>query len=695
MAVALLLLAIAPAAEAGPPFGISSFTSHTADELGADYTAAGGHPFLNRTLFDFPHDQGGGPVELLKDAAVTFPPGFLGNPAALPRCPIGKIHDANFETPGDPTSLTECPPGSRVGTALLASGTPLPGLEEPIYNLVTERGHPAQFGFVATGFITILSVAPLPRSESYGLTIGSKSIPQISNAWSVETTLCGYGAQESPGLSRCKAPSESTGAPFLSNPIDCSEAQPTWKLAADSWPHAGTYLPNGFPDLSNPGWKTASFTSPPVTGCDNPLLASQFNSTTIATKPLQPGGGPVQADQPAGLQVDLDFPQSNDPTDLNTEAEPDTPQAPEPKDIIVKLPAGLSISPSSADGLQACSDLASGPAGDQVHYDDTKPVRCPDASKIGSAVAITPLLALHDPQDDHIVGPEPIPGDIYLLKPHPGDLSQSGDQDGTFRLLIQLENPGAGINFKLPGVAVADRQTGQLTATFTDNPQLPARHLQLTLKGGPNAWLATPVTCGKFATTSTLVPWSTPGTPDAHPSASFEVGSDPGGSGCPANAAARPFAPTLIAGNESTKAGAGTPFVMKLTRADGEQELSSFDLTMPPGFSAKLAGVPYCSEAAIAAAASRSGAAEQASPSCPAASQIGTLAAGTGPGPNPYQVSGKAYLSGPYKGAPISFVFIVPATAGPFDLGNIVVRAAILVDPETAQMTVRSDPLPR
>ena len=432
----------------------------------------------------------------------------------------------------------------------------------------------------------------------------------------------------------------------------------------------------------------------PVTGCDNPALASQFNSTTIATKPLQ-GPGPTQADSPSGFAVDLDFPQSNDPTDQNTTYDPSIPQAPEPKDITVKLPAGLAISPSSADGLQACSDLASDPAGDQVHYDTTKPVTCPDASKIGTAMATSPLLASHDPQTDAVNGAEPIPGDVYLLKPHPGDLPVGGgSQEGKFRLLIQLENPRFGVNIKLPGVALADKQTGQLTTTFTDNPQLPAKHITVSLKEGPRAPLASPVTCGKFDTAAHLVPWGTPGVPDADKSASFNVGSGPNGSACPASAAARPFAPTMSAGTESSKAGALSPFVLRLNRADGEQELSSLQATLPRGLAAKFTGIPYCSDAALAAAALRAGKAEQANPSCPA-SRIGTVTVGAGPGTNPLYTNGTAYLAGPYKGAPLSVAVITPAVAGPFDLGAIVTRNALYVNPATAQGRVVSDPFPK
>jgi hypothetical protein len=249
------------------------------------------------------------------------------------------------------------------------------------------------------------------------------------------------------------------------------------------------------------------------------------------------------------------------------------PQAPPPKDITVKLPAGLAISPASADGLGACSDQASDPAGDQVHYDTTKPVTCPDEAKIGSAMATSPLLARRDPVPDKdgvekVIGPEPIPGDVYLLKPHPGDLPLGGNSDGKFRLLIELENPRYGVNFKLPGIATADKETGQITTVFTQNPQLPASHFAVDLKPGARAPLMTPVTCGKYTTTSDFIPWSTPGTPDAHPTADFNVSSGPGGAACANTPAQRPFSPTMSAGAESTKAGAYSPFVLKINRAD-------------------------------------------------------------------------------------------------------------------------------
>jgi uncharacterized repeat protein (TIGR01451 family) len=657
------------------PFAIQSFESPTTDEGGAPYTVAGGHPHQNYTRFTFPLNDAEFGVEYLKDAYVNLPNGFFGNPSAAPRCPITKVPSFEF-VPG-----SVCPVGSIIGTAQISTtGVPL-----KLYNVKPEHGYGGQFAFNVAGTIVSLTATIRPRSEGYGLTIGSASVARL------------YG---SPGFTTSAFTtvfnglvSNGTEAPFLSNPVDCSDPNPTWKVTADSWENTGRFLAPDVPDLSDPSWKTKTIPSPPVTGCNDPALTSQWQPS-IKTTALQ-GGGATQADQPTGLSVDLSFPQSNDPTNLNTTFDPSLPQAPEPKDLTVKLPEGLAISPSSASGLTGCSDLASDPAGDQVHYDTVNPVTCPASSKIGTVTTTTPLLAAHDPVTDAIVGAEPLEGDVYLLKPHPGDLSTDGNQNGTFRLLIQIESERYGINLKLPGTAVADKNTGQLTTVFTDNPQLPASHLEVNLKSGPRAPLATPVTCGTKTTTSDIVPWSSPQTPDATPSASFGVGSGPGGSACPASAAGRPFSPGLSAGTVSDAAGTSSPFVLKLTRGDGEQEISSLDLTLPKGFTAKLAGIPYCSDAAIASASGRSGAAELANPSCPAASRIGSVTVGAGPGSDPFYTQGTAYLAGPYKGAPLSFVFITPAVAGPFDLGDVVVRAATQVDPMTTQVTVKTDPIPQ
>ncbi len=676
LALSVLLAVAASSARAAQPFEVLEFSSHVLDESGSDYTLAGGHPFAATTSFSLPSQDGITPVGQTKDAFTNLPPGLIGTAGAFPRCTNTQLRQF------------ACPPSSAIGSVKLNEN----GVIQPsvtLYNMRPERGFPAEFAFVFALNPVFLYPQIRPRTEGYGVTVIAPGAIEI-NVTGVTATFFGLPSVQ-----------DATGGPeipFLSNPVDCSNAHPVTTIAADSWEEPGPYLPTGInpqgtPDLSSPIWATASFPSPPVTGCDEPALTSQFKPT-IETAPVQ-GPGALQADQPSGLHVALDFPQSNDPTDPHSVFDPLLPQAPELKNVTVSLPPGLSISPSSAAGLGACSDQSSDPSGDQVHYDTNNPVACPDASKLGTVTTTSPLLPSHDPETDAVTGAEPIHGDVYLLKPHAGDLPLGGGGDGTFRILIDVVSVENGINVKLPGTVTADRATGQMTATFLENPQLPVDHLELNLKPGARAPLSTPVTCGTFTTTTDMVPWSTPGTPDATPSSSFNITAGPNGSSCVSTPQQRPFSPALVAGNESTGAGAFSPFTVHLTRSDGEQELKAVALTMPKGFTAKLTGIPYCSDAAIAAAATRTGAEEAASPSCPAASLLGTLMTGAGPGSNPYYVPGRVYLAGPYNGGSLSLVFITPAVAGPFDLGNVVIRAAVHIDPETAQVTVNTDRIPQ
>ncbi len=678
LAVAALLCLAAPAQAFGPDlFNVEDFSAGILDEAGHDYTQAGGHPFQAVASFSFPANSNAVPLEDLKSAFTELPPGFVGNVAAAQRCPLHDLLELSFGPP-------PCPPGSQVGIITLS----VDGVPDvlSLFSVVPAPGYPAQFAFKYVQTVVMIYPQLRPRTGGYGINVVAPTASTIS--------LTGIKVQLF-GVPSAHNGSGGAPIPLISNGVNCSEAEPTTKIVVDSWDHPGAEIPVGDfgkPDLSDPFWKSASAVSPAVTGCDNPALTSQWHPS-IDVKPVQQSAG-IQADQPSGLSVALDFPQSNDPTDLSTVFDPSIPQAPELKDATVALPAGVSISPSAAAGLGGCSDQASDPSGDQVHYDNTTPASCPDSSKIGTLVGTSPLLAIRNPVNDAITGAEPLPGDLYVLKPHPGDLPPGG-AGGVFRVLLQVEAANDGVNVKVPGTVVADPATGQLTATFTENPQLPVKHLDLSFKSGPRAPLATPTTCGTFTTTTDMVPWSTPGTPDAHPSSSFNVTAGPNGAACANTPQERPFAPSLSAGTESSSAGASAPFTLHLTRADGEQELTGLNLTMPPGFTARLAGIPYCPETAIASASTKTGAQEQSNPSCPVASQVGTLTTGAGPGSNPYYVNGTAYLAGPYKGAPLSLVFITPAVAGPFDLGSVVVRAAVFLDKSTAQVSVKTDPLPQ
>jgi hypothetical protein len=265
-------------------------------------------------------------------------------------------------------------------------------------------------------------------------------------------------------------------------------------------------------------------------------------------------------------------------------------------------------------------------------------------------------------------------GSIFLRQPDPGAQRASG----LYAIFLDIEDPKTGIVVKLRGDVVPDAVSGQLTATFDEDPQLPFSDVLMQFKSGPRAALANPATCGNYTTTSVLAPWS--GNAAADPSSAFAIDQ-----GC---AGAAGFTPSLQAGTSANGAGSSSAFAISLTRPDAQQSLSTLSLSLPPGLVGKLAGVPLCSEAQAAAG------------SCDASSQIGhvTIAAGTGSSPVWIPQPGKAptavYLAGPYKGAPFSLSVVVPAQAGPFDLGTVVVRAALFVDPHDAHVSVVSDPIP-
>ena len=288
---------------------------------------------------------------------------------------------------------------------------------------------------------------------------------------------------------------------------------------------------------------------------------------------------------------------------------------------------------------------------------------------------------------------EPLQGSIYLAKPFANPFNK------LVAVYLVIEDQKTGIVAKLAGEGRLDPQSGQVSTSFTESPEMPLSEVSVHLFGGARGAFTTPLACGTYSTSADLTPWSEPETAAAHPTSSFQTSAAPGGGTCPATEAGAPNAPKLSAGTQNPAAGKYSPLLFKLSREDGSQRIGRIEATLPTGLSAKLAGVGICPEADIAKARSREapekGAAELADPSCPASSQIGTVTAAAGSGPTPYYTSGHAYLAGPYKGAPISLVAIASAVAGPFDLGTVVVRSALYLDPVTAQGRVVSDPLPQ
>jgi hypothetical protein len=339
--------------------------------------------------------------------------------------------------------------------------------------------------------------------------------------------------------------------------------------------------------------------------------------------------------------------------------------------------AGVIITPSAPPAARGLSVASFGGNAPGTPRFSPAPHNCPDSSKIG-AVRIDSPAAL-----DH-----PVFGSVYLATPEQNPF-------GTLlAFYITVEDAASGLVVKLPGRVDIDPATGRMTATVSEAPQLPFEDFTLELFKGTLAPLRTPVTCGTFRVETVLTPWSAPEGASRRPKDGFTIAKGAGNTTCASDQASIPDATRFTAGTLDPSAGTYSPFLLRLARPDGARLLTGVDTTLPEGLLAKIAGIPLCSDAALAAAAANSAAAERQSPSCPAASRIGSLDASAGAGPSPYNLTGAAYLSGPYRGAPLSIALVTPALAGPFDLGAAVVRIALHVDPRTTRVQATSDPFP-
>lgn len=633
------------------PFGAQNFEFSDFAADGTPSTQAGSRPYeltttilLNDEVYAHEEAIGGDyryvPTEDPNDIVTELPPGLIGNPRAVPKCSIAHFADR------------KCPIDSQVGTAFVELNVG-ERLELHAYNVEASHGQIAVIGLEAEFGPQPLLIPTLRTGGDYGLRITSVNTPVLGIEY-IKVIVWGVPANPSHDFWRgrhcgnigCSGGGLPSGLaeerPFLTNPTYCSGAELPASLAVDSWEKPGEFV-------------HAATTIPAMTGCNQ----VQFEPT-IEARPTT-----NVADAPSGLNVQLEVPQNESAEGLATSTL---------HEAKVALPPGMVVNPASADGLEACTEA-------QIDLSGEGPAHCPDASKLGNVTVETPLI-------DH-----PLPGAVYIAK------QGENPFHSLLALYIAIEDPQTGIIVKLAGKVTPDPATGQLTTTFEENPQLPFERFQLHFFPGGKGALRTPATCGKYTTASELTPWSAPESgPPASPQDEFEVTTGPNGGACVQAASAEPHSPLFRAGTESPQAGVYSPLGLRLARDDGSQELKAIDVTLPPGLTGKLAGVSECSDAQLAVAESRAkageGAIEQSAPSCPANSEVGSVVVGAGAGPDPVYVTGHAYLAGPYRGAPLSLAIVTPAVTGPFDLGTVVVRSALEVDPETAQITAKSDPIP-
>lgn len=537
---------------------------------------------------------------------------------------------------GNEAKTSECPVDSQVGWSEISiTGTVTGTFTEPVYNMETPKGTDivARFGVYAGPYPTFVNARV--DSDDYSIVGSVEGAPSAAGLVSASTTLWGVPSDPENDPLRL-TPAEALNGQSPVDPPEVSTSAPFMTNPTDCTMQRTLTLTARSYQLppSQAAVKTTGF--PQIIGCDKLLFTPSFTAT-----PTNP-----EASAPTGLDATLRIPQDETPQGRGTAAM---------RSAAVSLPEGMTINPAAGNGLEACSS-------EQVGFgEDTAPA-CPDASKIGTVEAEVPALE------------DTLHGSVYQRTP--------GGPGSLFRFWLVTDEQG--VRLKLPAEIKLDGKTGRVTTVFAGIdalgglPQVPVAVFRLHVNGGPDAPLATPAKCGTYQTAYSFTPWS--GKPATSGQTPMQITGGCGKGG---------FSPGLDAGTLQPFAGAFSPFSFTLTRQDGEANPQAIAMHLPQGLLAKLGGVPLCGDA------------EAATGACPAGSRIGSVAAASGVGsaplwiPQPGKAPTAVYLAGPYRGAPYSVVSVVPAQAGPFDLGLVINRAAIQVDPTTALATVVTDPLPQ
>ncbi len=606
------------------------------------FKQAAGHPpfgITDFTLNTFAGPEGaiGFPEGFVRDIVVDTPEGLSVNPEAtvnLAGEPVKCTVEQLSHVP-----LPECPPESLVGVNYLtvaAAGPPCTPV--PPGKCAQARAAVPVYNLVPFQGVPSMVGFPTTAPGEPTLIIGSLSPVDQHVTFTIKEIHPPDGTPAHPPIvgSRLVFFGTAGNGTYLTLPSLCAPASAS--LHVDQQTEPGNFV-------------SQSFTTPySAEGCDKVPFKPTLETSV--------SDGATDSPNPSTVSIGIPF-------------DPSEPIANSYLKVAkVTLPEGMGINPSLANGLATCSNA-------QFAYHTNDPIQCPAGSEIGTVDVETPSLP-----------PNSLHGKVYVAEPESNDPT-TGKQ---FRVFLTVESERYGVNVRLKGQVFPNLQTGQLTVVVEENPQATFSSFMVHVNGGPRGALTSPDTCGPHKTSSAMTPWT--GNPDATPSSAFTLTQIAGGGPCPKTLAGRPFSPFYTAGPQSNAAGAFTPFKLDLIRDDGNQEVKQIDVNLPPGMVAKLKGVEYCPQSGIEAAKSASGKSEVASPSCPANSLIGSSKIDAGSGPSPFSTTGKVYLAGPYKGAPLSMVFVTPAVAGPYDLGNVVVRAAVNVNPETAEVHAVSDPIP-
>lgn len=668
----------------GFPPGAAGFDVGVNDEGGETPTVlAGSHPYsidfgIGFNLAGERESQPGVPVSDgdVRDLHLDLPPGLIENPGALFKCSQADFHTPR-ESPYEASRSGEsCQTLSQIGVVTLRSSIGGGSARTfGLFNLEPPPGSPAQIGFNPYGVPIALTPRIRDLGGEYGVTLDVSSIPQRFDVYGMRVTIWGVPwaishngergnclNEADPAFPWAKCPLSPAAPPakaYLTLPSSC-DGPLAFQVRANSWQQPAFVTATA---LS----RDASGRPAGLEGCEGlrfePVVLGQL------TNP--------RASSPSGFDFSL-TPKEEALTNPSPFRAPS-----QTRRAVVELPEGVTVNPSLAAGLGSCSvagylaESATSPPG----------AGCSENSKIGTFTVRSPLFE------------ELVKGAIFLGQPDDRATPEPGAEnpfDSLLALYLVAKLPARGVVVKVAGKLVPDPASGRLTATFDELPQLPYSNLEMHFREGQRAPLVTPSACGPVATSIDLAPWSDPGSV-FHSSRPFQIARGIGpGEACPTGALP-PFAPVAVGGTLNSNAGSYTPFSLRLQRADSEQELVSYSATLPPGLTGRIAGVPYCPDAAIEAAKHRTGRAEELHPSCPAASSIGHTVSGYGASSVLAYAPGGLYLAGPYHGSTFSIVAIDSATVGPFDLGVVVVRSAIRVDRRTAQVTIDSsgsDPIP-
>ena len=620
------------------PFTLPKKEVSEAEAKAEGYTQAGGRvpygitDFKVTTVGEYAKGEAQ-PTGVVTHIRTDVATGLATSPVAVPQCSMEEFGETELSPgtgayPEPKCKTTPASEDTEIGvnkvvvavyteTGMFVEDAPLEG---KVYNLEPPTGRASDYGVA-------LSLAPLGKPGAYAHTLIEGNVE-----WGKEAKGTGAGDYHdyfeinvSPELplirSRLVLKGTSGQGDFITNATSCP-GDNTTRLSLEGVEGAKEETP--FRTLS-------SFTTPVgLSGCN----ALSFEPSYALTS------GSTASDQPNEITTTVSEP--NNPT-ANAQSQVKTGT--------ITLPEGMTLNPSAAHGLEACTVAQA-----RIHS-EVFGSGCPAASEIGTVSLEVPTLPAGS-----------LTGNVYLGGPITG--SETGPITGPPYIVYVVANSKRyGVSVRIKGEVIPNAVTGQVTAIFKENPEQPFTNLSIHFNRGVLTSIANPLICGEPAGTTNFVPV-------ANPTTSLEKSFGASVTGC---AASLPFSLAQSTQNQAPgTAGAATSYTLNIERADGQQYLSQIQTTLPEGLVGLIPTVTQCAEAEANAG------------TCPAASKIGVVGVEAGSGPTPYAFSGSVYLTGPYNGAPFGLSIVVPAIAGPFNLGNVITRGTLTVNQYTARVTATS-----